>query len=122
MKKYISNLEEKVSTVLNESLVADAAELVGIEEEDAEERIKGLSFANYIELGNAIDLEDAETVREILSTVAPIEEGTVDEETLLDKPTPTLNDLVKKHGVSLHDLGVQLAKGIKVEKGYETVG
>jgi hypothetical protein len=118
MKKYIENLEEKVSSVLNESLVADAAELVGIEEEDAEERIKGLSFANYIELGNAIDLEDAETVREILSTVAPIEEGTVDEETLLDKPTPTLNDLVKKHGVSLHDLGVQLAKGIKVEKEH----
>jgi hypothetical protein len=51
MKKYIENLEEKVSSVLNESLVADAAELVGIEEEDAEERIKGLSFANYIELG-----------------------------------------------------------------------
>jgi hypothetical protein len=75
MKKYIENLEEKVSSVLNESLVADAAELVGIEEEDAEERIKGLSFANYIELGNAIDLEDAETAREILSTVAPIEEG-----------------------------------------------
>lgn len=74
MKKYIKNLEDRVSSVLNESLVTDAAELVGIEEQDAEDRIKGLSFANYIELGNAIDLEDAETVREILSTVAPIEE------------------------------------------------
>ena len=80
MKKYISNLEEKVSSVLNESLVTDAAELVGIEEEDAEERIKGLSFANYIELGNAIDLEDAETAREILGTVSPIEEGILDKE------------------------------------------
>jgi hypothetical protein len=175
MKKYIKNLDNVVESTLRESLVTDAAELVGIEEDDAEERIKGLSFANYIELGNAIELEDAETVREILSTVAPIEEtsgaggvgagavgagggdcggvtaangyggiGTwdgkkrkkkkspqknlgkgvyednVDEEKLLDKPTPTLKDLAKKHDMPLADMGVQLAKGIKAEKEHTT--
>ena len=115
MKKYIRNLEESVSSVLNESLVTDAAELLGIEQEEAEDRIKGLSFANYLELGNAIDMEDVETAREILGTVAPIEESVMDEGKLLNKPTPTLKALAKKHDMPLSDMGIQLNKGIKVE-------
>ena len=79
MTKYIKNLEDKVSSILRESLVDDAAELVGIDRNDAEERIKGLSFANYLELGNAVDIDDEETAREILSTVAPIKEEALNE-------------------------------------------
>jgi len=46
------------------------------------------------------------------------ERGTVDEERLLDKPTPTLKDLAKKHDMPLADMGIQLAKGIKIEKEH----
>lgn len=34
---------------------------------------------------------------------------------LVGKPTPSLDDLVKKHGVSRSQLQAQLDKGIKVE-------
>jgi len=70
----MAKLDKVVETVLQESVVEDAAELVGIEKEDAADRISGLSFANYLELGNAVEMEDAETAREILGTVSPIEE------------------------------------------------
>jgi len=49
-----------------------------------------------------------------------LDQADLEEEKLLDKPTPTLKDLVKKHNVSLHDIGVQLAKGIKAEKEHTT--
>ena len=48
------------------------------------------------------------------------EESTVEEEKLLDKPTPSLKDLAKKHDRSLADMGSQLAKGIKAEKEHTT--
>lgn len=114
----MTKLEKVIESVLRESIVDDAAELVGIEKEDAEARVSGLTFANYLELGNAVDIEDEETAREILGTVSEIEEGMVDEEKLLDKPTPTLKDLAKKHDMSLGDIGAQLAKGIKAEKEH----
>jgi len=210
----MAKLDNVVENVLRESVVEDAAELVGIEKEDVADRISGLSFANYLELGNAVDIEDVETAREILGTVSEIEEsyrstkyadmdydsdeawandkkvrkiitsikknpdlfpnvkwdgawvvggvrgrdvakhfGTdlyelfnasgiqtwvdkygkdvyrigydrnvredrYDEEKLLDKPTPTLKDLAKKHDMSLGDMGAQLAMGIKAEKEH----
>jgi len=75
----MAKLDKVVERVLQESVADDAAELVGIEADEAAERIAGLSFANYLELGNAVDMEDAETAREILGTVSPIEEEVVTE-------------------------------------------
>ena len=37
---------------------------------------------------------------------------------LLDKPTPTVNDLAKKYGVSVLEVKKQLMKGMKVEKEH----
>ena len=37
---------------------------------------------------------------------------------LLNKPTPTVNELAKKYGVSVLDVKKQLMHGIKVEKEH----
>jgi hypothetical protein len=39
---------------------------------------------------------------------------------LLDKPTPSIEDLAKKHDVSAHDVLRELAKGVKVEQEHTT--
>lgn len=36
----------------------------------------------------------------------------------LDKPTPSVNSIAKRHGVSPEYIGAQLAKGIEVEKEH----
>lgn len=40
------------------------------------------------------------------------------EATVLDQPTPSLQDIAKKHGVSVNQIASQLALGIKVEKEH----
>jgi len=73
MTKYIRNLEDKTQSVLQENLSDDAAELTGIDKDVIDDAVKGLSFVNYLELGNAIDIEDADTVREILNVTGMID-------------------------------------------------
>ena len=80
MNKYIKNLLEQTQSVLKESIVADAAKLAGVEEDVAADAIKGLNFASYLELGNAVSNEDGELVRELLNIddivpADPIEEA-----------------------------------------------
>ena len=95
----MAKLTRVIESVLQESMVDDAAALVGIEKDEAAERIEGLSFANYLELGNAVDMEDVETAREILGTVSAIEEdlneggadfGLLTPEEMQGLPTPRL--------------------------------
>ena len=178
--KYIKNLEDKTQSVLAENIADDAAEIAGLDKDAVSDAIQGLNFSSYLELGNAVSVEDGETIREILnisdivpeepmseidleedkpmagapswagilwklsdrkltklynqkmddcggvynpgtSAVTPIKRemlsrGLLTEDNkLLDKPTPTLAELAKKHNVSLAELGSQLAKGIKAE-------
>ena len=42
----------------------------------------------------------------------------IDEIDLIGKPTPTFDQVLKKHGVSYNDLARQLRKGIKVEQEH----
>ncbi len=72
MTKFIKNLEDQTQSILREGLVDDAAELTGIEKDVIDDAVKGLSFANYLELGNAIDIEDADTVKEILNVTGQV--------------------------------------------------
>jgi hypothetical protein len=74
MGKYIKNVFEKTSSVLNEGIVDKVAQLLGMDKESAQSAIDDLSFADYLELGNAIDLEDVSTATEILG-VGGLEEG-----------------------------------------------
>jgi hypothetical protein len=50
--------------------------------------------------------------------VLPTEE--LNEETKLDVPTPNVEELAKKHGVSLDEILAQLVKGVKVEMEHTT--
>ena len=93
----MAKLDKVIESVLRESLVDDAAELVGIESEDAEARISGLSFANYLELGNAIEMEDEETAKEILGTVSPIE-NEIEEEFISGRSSSNAKNYLRKGG------------------------
>lgn len=42
----------------------------------------------------------------------------LDEIDLIGKPTPSFQDILKKHGVSYDDLIQQLRKGIKIEQEH----
>ena len=92
MTKFIQNLEDKTQSVLMEGLSDDAAELTGVDKEIVDDAVKGLSYANYLELGNAIDIGDAETVKEILGTVADLVPGDdidlEESDPFYDKPIP----------------------------------
>jgi len=92
MTKLIQNLEEKTQSVLMEGLSDDAAELAGVDKDIVDDAVKGLSYANYLELGNAIDIGDAETVKEILGTVADLVPGDdidlEESDPFYDKPIP----------------------------------
>ena len=65
--KYIKNLENKTQSVLTENIADDAAEISGLDKDAVADAIKGLNFSNYLELGNAVTVEDGETIREILN-------------------------------------------------------
>jgi hypothetical protein len=125
MIKYIKNLEDQTHSVLAEDVAKDAAEVSGLDPDIVSDAVAGLNFASYLELGNAISNQDGELVRELLNISdvvpeEPIEEDIFDEDKLLNKPTPTLKDLAKKHDRSLAAMGSQLAKGIKAEKEHTT--
>ena len=91
MTKFIKNLTEQTQSVLQESLVDDAAKLTGIDSEIIDDAVKGLSFANYLELGNAIDIDDVDTTKEILNVtdqVATEFPPTLDEAGVKQNMTP----------------------------------
>lgn len=67
---YIRNLYERVSSVLNEDIAEEAAKLTGSLEDEVREIVKDLPFNKYLELGNAVETDDAEAAREILGLEA----------------------------------------------------
>jgi hypothetical protein len=83
-KKVVKNLYSKTASVLNESLVKDTAALLGVEEGDVAGAIDGLSFADYLQLGNAVDIGDADTVREMLD-ISGVDSMEVDDELSFDE-------------------------------------
>ena len=76
--KYIKNLENQTQSVLAEDIANDAAEISGLDKDAVSDAIKGLNFSNYLELGNAVSVEDGETIREILNISDVVPENEVD--------------------------------------------
>jgi hypothetical protein len=76
-KKFIKNLYGKTQSVLRESLVTDTAELLGVGEDEVSGAIDSLSFADYLQLGNAVDVGDVDTAREMLDLSGIDSEGGV---------------------------------------------
>jgi hypothetical protein len=68
MSKYIKGLYNKTERVLNEneSLAAKAAALLGTTEDDIASTVEGLTFSDYLALGNAVDVEDVNAANRIL--------------------------------------------------------
>lgn len=66
MKKYINSLYESTESVIKESLAKDLAEFLDEDEAAIEQRISKLSFADYLALGNALELEDKEEIEKML--------------------------------------------------------
>ena len=66
---YIKNLENKTQSVLSENIADDAAEISGLDKDAVADAIKGLNFSSYLELGNAVTVEDGETIRMILDVI-----------------------------------------------------
>ena len=89
MDKPIKNLFTQTEAILLEGLVDNAAKLAGIEKDVAQDIIKELNFTDYLELGNAIDIEDAETVKKILNVTKVAEPN---EEFDLEEDHPDPND------------------------------
>lgn len=79
MKKIIENLYDKTEHLLNESIIGDVADLLGVEADFVEKEIENLSFADYLELGNAVSVGDKELAQEILGL-----DGEVDEVSAFD--------------------------------------
>ncbi len=81
MSKYIKGLYGKTERVLNEneSLAAKAAALLGVTEEDIASTVEGLTFSDYLALGNAVDVEDVADANRILG-MDGLEEGVVKED------------------------------------------
>jgi len=72
MGKYIKNLEDATQSVLREGIADGLAKLLGIKEEEATNIIDSLSFSEYLELSNAVDIEDRQAAIDILDSTGPI--------------------------------------------------
>lgn len=74
MKKIIENLYGKTEHLLSESIIGDVADLLGVEADSIEKDIENLSFADYLELGNAVGVGDKELAQEILGLSGDVDE------------------------------------------------
>ena len=72
--KYIKNLEDQI---LIEGLADDAAEVSGLDSDAVGKAVTALDFAAYLELGNAVNVEDADRIREILNISEVVPEDPV---------------------------------------------
>jgi hypothetical protein len=103
MSKYIKGLYGKTESVLNESesLTQKVAALLGVSEEEIAPTVEGLTFSDYLALGNAVDVEDVAAANEILG-VQGLEEA--DEYDVEDAPSSnaTVDRLVKAGGKILN--------------------
>ena len=102
-----ARLEEQEKKERKERL---AEEVRVREEKEVEEKRKKKEEKKRLDTLVEKAAEEVDDVKEELA----IEE----DNKLLDKPTPTIEELAKKHNVPLKDIRAQLAKGIKVEKEH----
>jgi len=100
----------------NEDVEAKAIELVNTAVERSGDLADADDVIHIIKTGwTSLNPHVVNRAIQIIRNESPIEE-----EKLLDKPTPSLKDLAKKHDKSLSAMGIQLVKGIKAEKEHTT--
>jgi len=72
----MKKLYERTKSVIHESMTDQVSKLLGTEPGSVESAIDALSFADYLELSNAVNTDDKDLVREILQLDATKTENT----------------------------------------------